>query len=53
MFTGIYVTATSTGSGKSVVALGLAEALYRRAGRIGYFRPVVPGDTPDHDPWSS
>ncbi|WFR83819.1 MULTISPECIES: phosphate acetyltransferase [unclassified Arthrobacter] len=50
MFTGIYVTATSTGSGKSVVALGLAEALYRRAGRIGYFRPVVPGDTPDHDP---
>ena len=29
------------GSGKSAVVLGLAEVLSRRAGRLGYFRPLI------------
>jgi phosphate acetyltransferase len=42
----LYITATEPRSGKSVVALGMFELLAARAGRVGYFRPVV-GEDPD------
>lgn len=47
---GIFVTTTTSGAGKSLVSLGLADSLYRRSGSIGYFRPIVPGDDPETDP---
>jgi phosphate acetyltransferase len=47
---GIYVSATTPGSGKSLVALGLVEALHSHTDRIGFFKPVVAGATPDSDP---
>src|SRR6476659_1462867 len=37
----VYVTALEPGSGKSALVLGLTEALSRRAGRLGYFRPLI------------
>jgi phosphate acetyltransferase len=37
----VYVTALEPGTGKSAVVLGLTEILSRRAGRLGYFRPLV------------
>ena len=43
MAKGIYVSATTPGSGKSLVALGLADTLHRHADRIGFFKPVVHG----------
>jgi phosphate acetyltransferase len=46
----VYVTALEPGTGKSAVVLGLAELLSRRAGRIGFFRPLIaagPGPDPD------
>ncbi|MBT2515473.1 phosphate acetyltransferase [Arthrobacter sp. ISL-30] len=50
MATGIYVSATTPGSGKSLVALGLADTLHRHADRIGFFKPVVHGDSAADDP---
>jgi phosphate acetyltransferase len=50
MAKGIYVSATTPGSGKSLVALGLADTLHRHADRIGFFKPVVHGDNPSADP---
>ncbi|WP_369045230.1 phosphate acetyltransferase [Sinomonas sp. P10A9] len=50
MARGIYVSATTPGSGKSLIALGVAEALHTRTGRIGFFKPVVLGESPDEDP---
>jgi phosphate acetyltransferase len=44
----VYVTALEPGSGKSAVVLGLIEVLSRRAGRLGYFRPLV-GAGPGRD----
>jgi phosphate acetyltransferase len=37
----VYVTAMEPDTGKSAVVLGLAELLSRRAGRIGFFRPLI------------
>src|SRR5438309_2221119 len=37
----LYITATEAQSGKSIVALGLMEALAARSRRIGFFRPIV------------
>ena len=37
----VYVTAMEPGTGKSAVILGLAELFSRRAGRIGFFRPLI------------
>jgi phosphate acetyltransferase len=50
MAKGIYVSATTPGSGKSLVALGLADTLHRHADRIGFFKPVVNGPDPASDP---
>jgi phosphate acetyltransferase len=47
---GIFVTTTTHGAGKSLVTLGLADSLYKRSDSIGYFRPIVPGDSIDADP---
>ncbi|MBW8802810.1 MAG: phosphate acetyltransferase [Catenulisporales bacterium] len=40
---GLYITATDAASGKTVVALGVAEAMSRRVRGLGVFRPVVRG----------
>jgi phosphate acetyltransferase len=37
----LYLTSVEESSGKSVVALGLMEALSRAVTKVGYFRPVV------------
>lgn len=50
MAKGIYVSATTPGSGKSLVALGLADTLHRHADRIGFFKPVVHGPDAARDP---
>ncbi|RNL57389.1 phosphate acetyltransferase [Arthrobacter oryzae] len=50
MAKGIYVSATTPGSGKSLIALGLADTLHRHADRIGFFKPVVNGPDADADP---
>ncbi|WP_281098869.1 phosphate acetyltransferase [Acaricomes phytoseiuli] len=47
---GIYVSAAMPGSGKSLITLGLADALHRRADRIGFFRPIVESDEVSADP---
>ncbi|MBN1104418.1 MAG: phosphate acetyltransferase [Deltaproteobacteria bacterium] len=39
----LYITATGSRSGKSVVSLGLMEMLLRKIKRVGYFRPLIPG----------
>jgi phosphate acetyltransferase len=50
MASSVYVTAMEPGTGKSAVVLGLAEMLSRRAGRIGFFRPLIAANsTPDPD----
>ena len=41
----VYLVEQGPGSGKSAMALGLAELLSRKVPRIGVFRPVV--DSPD------
>ncbi len=44
----LFVLAAEGRSGKSLVALGLVDALSRRVGRVGVFRPVVhDADAPD------
>ena len=44
----LYVTSVEANSGKSVVAIGLMEALTRAVSRVGYFRPVIrSADQPD------
>lgn len=44
----LYITAMEPASGKSIVSLGLMEALSGRAERLGFFRPIVSSrDEPD------
>lgn len=50
MARGIYISAMTPGSGKSLVTLGLADMLLRHADRIGFFRPIVEGQEPAQDP---
>ena len=50
MAQGIYITTTTVRAGKTLVSMGLMDALHRRTGRVGYFRPIVPGDSVDDDP---
>jgi len=37
----VYVSGLDPGAGKSLVALGVAELLSRRVGRLGVFRPIA------------
>ncbi|MDQ0277833.1 phosphate acetyltransferase [Arthrobacter silviterrae] len=50
MARGIYVSATTPGSGKTLVSLGLADALHRHADRIGFFRPITSAPDAEADP---
>ncbi|TKV28865.1 phosphate acetyltransferase [Arthrobacter sp. NamB2] len=50
MTRGIYVSAMTNGSGKSLISLGLADMLHRHADRVGFFRPIVEGSDPAADP---
>ncbi|MCB8799137.1 AAA family ATPase, partial [Escherichia coli] len=50
MTQGIYVSAAMPGSGKSLITLGLADALHRRADRIGFFRPIISEADAGQDP---
>ncbi|MGA7203398.1 MAG: phosphate acetyltransferase [Specibacter sp.] len=50
MTRGIYVSATTPGSGKTLVSLGLADVLHRHADKIGFFRPITWGPEPEQDP---
>jgi phosphate acetyltransferase len=43
----VYVAAGEAGSNKGVVALGMVEALSRKVGNVGVFRPVVRAGRPD------
>jgi phosphate acetyltransferase len=45
----LYIASIEPSSGKSVIALGLMEILFRRSNRIGYFRPVIPSRTIEDD----
>src|SRR4051794_31200073 len=44
MPTCVYVASVEGASGKSTLALGLLDALARRVGRVGVFRPIVRSD---------
>jgi len=44
----LYVTGAEQGSGKSVIVLAMMETLSGHGGRLGFFRPVVHPETPDH-----
>lgn len=50
MTTGIYLSAMTQNSGKSLVALGLADSLIKRTDRVGYFRTIFKGDSEANDP---
>ncbi|MBP9855360.1 MAG: phosphate acetyltransferase [Candidatus Omnitrophica bacterium] len=46
----LYITASESASGKSVVALGVMEMLCRHIARVGFFRPVItPGSSGEKD----
>src|SRR6478609_5977671 len=44
MRTSVYVASVEGASGKSALALGVLDALSRRVGRVGVFRPIVRSD---------
>ena len=50
MARGIYVSAMTPGSGKTLISLGLADMLHRHADRVGFFRPIVEGSDREDDP---
>lgn len=37
----LYITATESSSGKSIVALGVMEMLCRNISKVGFFRPII------------
>ncbi|MGE4560410.1 MAG: phosphate acetyltransferase [Desulfobulbus sp.] len=43
----LYIANLEKECGKLVVTLGVMELLSRRIGRIGFFRPIIPGDGHD------
>jgi phosphate acetyltransferase len=47
MSKGIYITATEAGSGKSAIALGVMEMLFRKLDCVGFFRPIIREDPAD------
>ncbi|VXB45609.1 Phosphate acetyltransferase [Arthrobacter sp. 9V] len=50
MVQGVYVLSAAPEAGKSLVVLGMADALHRRTGRLGFYRPIVTGTDPANDP---
>lgn len=53
MTQGIYVSAMTPQSGKTLVALGLADTLFNSTDKLGFFRPVHDGDSPSRTPRSN
>lgn len=53
MANNLYITATESRSGKSAISLGVMEMLLRKIDRVGFFRPIIEGDSGkkilDHD----
>ncbi|MFC0582118.1 phosphate acetyltransferase [Micrococcoides hystricis] len=47
MSEGIFVHAATAAAGTSLISLGLADSLYKRADTIGFFSPITPGDPAD------
>ena len=47
---GLYVASAAPGAGKSLVLLGLVDALHRHVGRVGVFRPLIDGKSVRKDP---
>ncbi|MDX9835548.1 MAG: phosphate acetyltransferase, partial [Desulfobulbus sp.] len=45
----LYIANLEKDSGKLLVSLGLLELISRRVERVGFFRPVTPGDERDDD----
>jgi phosphate acetyltransferase len=43
----LYIANLEKDCGKLMVTLGVMELLSRRGGRIGFFRPIIPGDGKD------
>jgi phosphate acetyltransferase len=50
MSNGLYITATESGSGKSAIALGVMEMLFRKLDCVGFFRPIINPDQTPQDP---
>ncbi|MGO4248920.1 phosphate acetyltransferase [Paenarthrobacter sp. RAF54_2] len=50
MVQGVYVASALPGSGKSLVALGVVDALHRHSGRLGFYRPIVNTTDTHRDP---
>ncbi|MCF4100375.1 phosphate acetyltransferase [Gillisia sp. M10.2A] len=48
----IYIATTQPNSGKSIISLGLMQALLGKAAKVGYFRPIIddfkPGEIDNH-----
>jgi len=48
----VYIATTESNSGKSIVSLGLMQALLGKVAKVGYFRPIIddlaPGQTDNH-----
>lgn len=50
MTNGMYISAMTQGSGKSLIALGLFDSLVKETDRVGFFRPVFAGEIESNDP---
>lgn len=50
MTQGIYLSAMTPQAGKSLIALGLTDTLFKSSDRVGFLRPVHLGETPEQDP---
>lgn len=50
MTNGMYLSAMTQGSGKSLIALGLFDSLVKETDRVGFFRPVFAGEIESNDP---
>lgn len=50
MTQGIYISAMTPQSGKTLVALGLTDTMFKRTDALGFFRPVFDGTSPEDDP---
>lgn len=49
MTQGIYISAMTPLSGKTLVALGLTDTMFKRTDALGFFRPVFDGTSPEED----
>ncbi len=45
MANNLYITATEAKSGKSLISLGVMEMLLRKIEKVGFFRPIIAGDS--------